>query len=431
MKKITTRIYQKFLRPELEFRVRLFNVLAFGGMFAGTIMGTINAINGGGVFNLVAGIGVAALAFVLLLYATKSGRYKVAYLVTIAAVFFVYFPMLFFQMGGYHGGKISFFIFAIIYTAFMLEGKLASVVIALELLLFTGLCVYAYLYPESVTFFPTERGFLISNITDMIFVGVALSAILVVHLRMYNQQQRRLDEQNAVLAKTNRAKTDFLANTSHEMRMPLTVISVNVQTVMGILEDMGDAVKDPEASELLADAQSEIMRMARMVGSMLTLTTISENTERRKTDLSTILHSAADMLLLVLQKRGNKLETDISDALTVFGDTDLLSQTIINLIQNANTHTENDIIRLRAFRDGTVISVSVSDNGSGISPELLPSVFERGVSYSGGTGVGLFLCKSVVESHGGKIWMESEPKKGTAVHFTLPVYEGQYGGDAT
>ncbi|MCL2699212.1 MAG: hypothetical protein FWE68_02780, partial [Defluviitaleaceae bacterium] len=286
MKKITTRIYQKFLRPELEFRVRLFNVLAFGGMFAGTIMGTINAINGGGVFNLVAGIGVAALAFVLLLYATKSGRYKVAYLVTIAAVFFVYFPMLFFQMGGYHGGKISFFIFAIIYTAFMLEGKLASVVIALELLLFTGLCVYAYLYPESVTFFPTERGFLISNITDMIFVGVALSAILVVHLRMYNQQQRRLDEQNAVLAKTNRAKTDFLANTSHEMRMPLTVISVNVQTVMGILEDMGDAVKDPEANELLADAQSEIMRLARMVGSMLTLTTISDNTERRKTDFA-------------------------------------------------------------------------------------------------------------------------------------------------
>jgi len=62
---------------------------------------------------------------------------------------------------------------------------------------------------------------------------------------------------------------------------------------------------------------------------------------------------------------------------------------------------------------------------------LLPRVFERGVSYSGGTGVGLFLCKSVVESHGGKIWLESELKNGTTVHFTLPVYEGQYGGDAT
>jgi signal transduction histidine kinase len=57
-------------------------------------------------------------------------------------------------------------------------------------------------------------------------------------------------------------------------------------------------------------------------------------------------------------------------------------------------------------------------------------VFERGVSDGGGTGVGLYLCKTVVESHGGEIWIDSEPGKGAAVCFTLPVYEGQYGGGA-
>jgi signal transduction histidine kinase len=133
----------------------------------------------------------------------------------------------------------------------------------------------------------------------------------------------------------------------------------------------------------------------------------------------------------MLQKRGNKLETDIADGLTVFGDTDLLSQVIINLIQNAHTYTENDVVRLTASRKSGTITVTVSDNGAGIPPELLPRVFERGVTFNpGGTGFGLFLCKTVVESHGGEIWIESRPGQGTKVYFTLPVYEGQYGGAA-
>jgi signal transduction histidine kinase len=73
------------------------------------------------------------------------------------------------------------------------------------------------------------------------------------------------------------------------------------------------------------------------------------------------------------------------------------------------------------------ITITVKDNGSGIAPELLPHVFERGVT-KGGSGVGLFLCKTVVESHGGIIQIESEEGAGTAVTFTLPVYQGQYGG---
>ena len=72
--------------------------------------------------------------------------------------------------------------------------------------------------------------------------------------------------------------------------------------------------------------------------------------------------------------------------------------------------------------------VTVKDTGDGISAELLPRVFERGVS-AGGTGFGLYLCKTVVESHGGRIWIESEPGSGTTVSLALPTYEGQYGGE--
>jgi signal transduction histidine kinase len=261
-------------------------------------------------------------------------------------------------------------------------------------------------------------------------VSIVLGICMFLHFRLYNEQQRKSDGQNAVLAQISRGKTEFLANTSHEMRTPLTVISVNIQKVMYLLADTGRAAEDPEATRLLADAQGEIMRLSRMVDGMLTLASISESPARRKTDFTALLRSAADILELFLAKRKNRLKADIAENLTVFGDSDLLSQIIVNLIQNAHAHTENDVILLRAALDKRKITVTVSDNGAGIAPDLLPRVFERGVSGGGGTGVGLHLCKTVVESHGGEIWIDSEPGKGATVYFTIPAYEGQYGDDA-
>lgn len=289
--------------------------------------------------------------------------------------------------------------------------------------------IVAYHKPDFVKHFLTEREILTDIIIGFTSVSAVIGVCLYIHFRLYNEQQKKLDEQNAILAQANRAKTEFLANASHEMRTPLTVISVNVQTVSRILNRMGGAVDDPDAAALLADAQSEIMRLARMVGGMLSLAFISESAEKSKTDLSALLCGAADMLRLLLQRRGNELHAEIDEGLSVFCDADLLSQVVINLIQNAHAHTENGAIRLRAHRNGAAIVVSVGDNSSGIDPGLLPHVFERGVS-AGGTGYGLFLCKNAVESHGGEIRIESAPGQGTTVRFTLPVYEGQYEGYA-
>jgi len=98
------------------------------------------------------------------------------------------------------------------------------------------------------------------------------------------------------------------------------------------------------------------------------------------------------------------------------------------LLSNAANHTQNGEIALTAdFSDG-YISVSIADTGEGIDPELLPRIFERGVSGRGGTGYGLVICKTVIEAHGGVIKAESEPGKGTTVTFTVPVYGGQEAG---
>lgn len=443
MKKLLSRIAQAYFGPTLNLQIKLFNVLVMISACFCLIIAIVNIFAGIGPVGVLVDLATSAFCLSLLLYARRSNRARLCHIIFIAISFFVLFPYLFFNMGGYHGGIPTFLVFAVVFTVFMLDGKTALVVTVLELTLYAGMYVYAYGNPKSVKPFSDERGFLISNLMDLLVVGVALGATMYAQVSVYRQQQKRLNEQNAVLSQINNAKTEFLANASHEMRTPLTVVSVNIQTVMGILQHMDKTVTDPEAIELLADAQAEIMRLARMVSGMLTLAAISENADKTKADLSTILYSAADMLRLLLDKRGNQLKTDIGADLTVFGNGDLLTQVVLNLIQNAHAHTENGIIHLSAMRQGGRITVTVSDNGSGIAPEILPRVFERGVSDKvnggkadregclghGGTGFGLFLCKTVMESHNGEIWIESEQGKGTTASFTLPSYEGQYGGE--
>ncbi|TCL60943.1 signal transduction histidine kinase [Kineothrix alysoides] len=421
-------IHGSFLDKRFDLRIRLFNILAMAGVMVSFISAIVSAVMGEKLQNAVVYLVFGLLAAALLWYASKSGRYQLCYMITIVTIFLMGFPFFFFNNGGYYGTIPYFFIFALVFTAFMLEGKTAFLMVGVEMLLYIGLCLYAYFFFIPEDFYISSRNVMITAVFGFVVVGLALSIVMLLQFRLYNEQQKKLDEQNQILQRTSRAKTEFLSNTSHEMRTPLTVISVNVQTVTEILEDMGEAVKDAEAAELLQNAQQEIMRLARMVGGMLTLASMSENTDKQAVDFTSLLRSSAEMFSLHLQKKGNALATEIAGELNVFGNADLLAQVVANLLQNAAAYTEKGEITLRAEKAGHEILVTVKDTGVGISAELLPHVFERGFS-TGGTGFGLYLCKTVVESHGGRIWIESRQGNGAAVMFALPTYEGQFGGD--
>ena len=428
MKHRLTNMIGAYFGPKLDFRVRLFNVLAMGGTVISLAMALVGIAADTGAGNIAANFSSAALSLWLLCYSKRTGRYQLCYMITIIAIFLVLFPVMFFTAGGYHSGMPSFFVFAVAFTILMLEGKKAIVMSVLEVFLYLGICLLAFSHPELVKMWETEQDLLTDVIVGFVSVSAVLGTMLYLHFRLYNQQQKKLDEQNHILDRASRAKTEFLANTSHEMRTPLTVISVNIQTVADMLEDMGEAVKDGEAAELLQSAQQEIMRLARMVGGTLSLAAMSENTDKQAVDYSTLLSSSVEMFSLHLKKRGNILTSEIAPGLMVFGNADLLAQVLANLLQNAATHTQLGEVALKAEKAGHEILVTVRDTGAGISAELLPHVFERGVS-TGGTGFGLYLCKTVVESHGGRIWIESTPGSGTEVTVALPAYEGQFGGE--
>jgi signal transduction histidine kinase len=227
----------------------------------------------------------------------------------------------------------------------------------------------------------------------------------------------------------SRFKSVFLSNMSHEIKTPLTVISGNVQHIGDVLEDLD--FENAMVSRSIQKAQDEIMRLARLIENALRMTAMQERREKMQPiDAASLFTTNAEAYRSQIEKKGNKLNVKIDKNLPqILGNADQLIQVLTNLLINANKHTENGIIELRAEADCEFMSVYVTDTGTGIDSKMLPFVFERGISGSGGTGMGLAICKNIIEIHSGVIEIKSETGKGTAVLFTVPLYTERKAGE--
>ena len=141
-------------------------------------------------------------------------------------------------------------------------------------------------------------------------------------------------------------------------------------------------------------------------------------------DVAEIISISAEANRSFIERRGNAFIVSIEKNLpSVMGKADEIVQVVLNILTNANNHTQNGEISLHARSLEAGVMVSIADNGTGIPAELLPRIFERGVSGGGGTGFGLAICKSIIEAHGGTIDIKSEEGKGTTVIFSLPTHK--------
>lgn len=422
-------IKDKLLSKQLDFRVRLFNVLAMVGGIVSIVIAITCMISGDSIRNILANLLGAILAFTLLLYVYHSGRYQLCYIVTIIIMFFIIFPVLFLNSGGYHSGMPTFFVFAIVFTVFMLDGKKMFIIAGLELLLYIGLCVFAYHYPQYITAYPTNKDIMLDVIVGIAVVSISLGTTMYIQLKLYNQQQRLMTEQRDALKRLDVLKTEFLSNVSHELKTPLTVMS-------GYAQSSGMQLADQQEHEAIINKMkiiaSEADRLALMVGQILDVTRIEEG--RMTFDIvpcriEEIIHTAVETHFPILNKNNNRLVFALDEPLSkVMGDPMRLTQVVVNLISNAIRFTTNGVITVSARQGGHLVEVAVADTGSGIAPERLLTIFERfnhvkkpGSGSDTGTGLGLYLCKNTVEAHGGAITVQSELDKGTKVLFTVPL----------
>ena len=417
LKERLTRIFQTYLGTRLDYRVRLFNVLAFIGASVSIASALVALISGDPWFEIVIYLAYFTLSVGLIIYAAKTQKYQRCYKITIAAVFLIGFPLFFFVGSGYYGAMPYFFIFAVAFTVFMLEGKAAVLMPVLELAVYTGISVYAYYYMPVNPKVYDGQFILVETLFGFLVVGVSIGFAMYIHFRLYNEQKKKLAEQNKM-------KTEFLQDIKHEIQNPLQIISLGTGIVSNYMEGQADAAT---AQTALTAVENEALRLGRMINGMVELATVSESPmSREKLDFAALLRKCCDASRLQMKKNHIDLRLEIAPDLPfVYAENEQLERVPVNLLQNALNSTKDGEITVEATADKRYITVRISDTGEGITDELLPLVFERGVSGRGGKGYGLYMCRTIVEAHGGTIKIESEPGGGTAVTFTIPVYGGQ------
>ena len=422
MQKMIRHIVNRYLNNQIDLRVRIFNVMAASGMTV-SFVSAISAVSTGDPWQeCLMYLAFSLLSAWLLWFATKTGRFQLCYAITIVAIFLGGFSVFFLSGGGYYGSMPYFFVFAVVFTIFMLEGKFAIIMAAMELALYTSLCLYRYRHLNIDPAYFESESILYETLFGFLLVSLALGITMFIQLRLYNEQQKTLDEQNKALGRINQMKTELFANVSHEMKTPLTVISVHIQRAEAFMRLGGD--KDSEkVYESFALVQEEIMRLSRMVEGALAVSSMHELSQRSsEVSVAGTLHNSITAYRALSEKYGNALTLTAADTLpNISFSADALAQMVTNLLANANTHTKDGEIKVIGEYDGTELKISVIDNGSGIEPDLLPRVFERGVTDGSGSGYGLAICREVARSYGGDVAIESEYGKGTTVIITLPA----------
>ena len=231
------------------------------------------------------------------------------------------------------------------------------------------------------------------------------------------------------MAKNEQLRANLLRSISHDLRTPLTSISGNASNLIS----NGNAFDDATKMQIYEDIYSDSLWLINLVENLLAVTRLEEG--RMNINLTTeLVRDVIDEALKHIHKKSEMQKITViqqDELLLAKMDARLIVQVLINLLDNAIKYTPSDSqITITAKKDGNMISVSVSDNGNGIADEQKSRVFD--MFYTGtnkiadsrrSIGLGLSLCKSIINAHGGEITITDNNPHGAVFTFTLPIGE--------
>jgi signal transduction histidine kinase len=297
--------------------------------------------------------------------------------------------------------------------------------------------------PTYFIFVITPTSFIYSQINDVIstqrmemlslLAGVtAAVAVLIVFLMKWNtnlnnevkRRTRELDKSNKQLSEANqqlkvhdKMQREFINIAAHELRTP-------VQPILGLSEILQSKEKDEEKRRLVDIIFRNAKRLQGLTEDILDVTRIESHSLRLKKEEFNLNDVIVNCINDVTIKNGKniKLLYEPKDII-VEGDKGRISQVISNLLSNALKFTTDGSISIILEKKDSQVTVSIKDTGPGIDSELFPRLFSKFASKSySGTGLGLFIAKSIIESHNGKIWGDNNiDGKGATFSFSLPI----------
>jgi signal transduction histidine kinase len=240
--------------------------------------------------------------------------------------------------------------------------------------------------------------------------------------------RQRLELANQELKKLDKFKSEFFANITHELKTPLTMVLTSLELLLdGELGHISEAQRSTFQSMQRSGA-----KLLRLIGDLLDLSRIEESRVRLRIadqDLAAYLRDLLEEMRVLVQRKGIELtfKSDL-EAQPVWCDLERLERVFLNLLSNATKFTDaGGKVSIELHDEGDAVLAVVQDTGVGFPPELSQRIFSRFFQTDmgktrryGGTGIGLSLAKDLVELHGGKLWAESRPGKGSSFFVLLP-----------
>ena len=330
------------------------------------------------------------------------------------------------------GGMPIFFMFAIAFTAIILDGRTLWFMVSAEVLVFGACLAISYQFPQTVTPFAQP----LSQSIDIAFAMTASGLAMVVSVRMlvgiYERNRHQLQQRNAELARIDQSRGEFLAMVAHELNTPLTVIQAHAEESRTSLAVTATVTEQDLAN--LKVVEGEASRLGRLVSQLLDLGRINSGTLELSCEphnLDVIVQQTLQIYRPVWSQYGNTVTAGRRSAAPMVNvDRERIMEVLVNLLSNAARHTRQGTIAVEITESNGFAVLSVSDDGEGIEPEVLSQLGRqpmRGRSTGvrsardAGLGVGLVIASSIMQAHGGSLEFASEVGKGTTATCRLPL----------
>ncbi len=428
---------------DAEIQVAAFNILALCGIAVSIITAVVNTISGNNPAVVAADLAGVFISWALIVYCHRTGNYKMAMTLTAVIIFIGLFTALYFIQGGYHSGIPAFFIFGVVFTAFLLDGAAMAILIAIELIWYVSLILYSYYHPQTLN--TDEHNYMTRVILDMTLVAVSLALTMYLQIRVYRQKQQELNVAVLAADDANRAKSDFLAKMSHDIRTPLN-------TIMAMNEMIVSNTSSAKIREWVNDSNVSSRILMSLIDDMLDLTRIEAGRIElleEPWDTKYLFDETAKTWRMQAERSGLTFDYDLSQNVPdyLIGDEYVIRKITNNLLSNSVKYTRAGSISFSARMEEGNLVINVSDTGIGIAQEYLENIFkpfERGAQTiyreTSGSGLGLSIVKELVDALGGVIDCTSVVGEGTRFTVRIPqresskekvVSRGENGADAS
>lgn len=270
------------------------------------------------------------------------------------------------------------------------------------------------------------------KILDSSSQSILLSILGECALALENEKNQRDKEEAAILAESEQLRANLLRSISHDLRTPLTTIAGNASSLLS----NGKSFDEQTRYQIYQDIYNDSVWLNNLVENLLYATRIEEGRMVLNTSTELLADVIDDAVRHVKQHSGEHsifVESD-DEYILVTADARLIVQVIINIVDNAVRYTPpGSHITIRSCRENNMAVVYIEDNGNGISDEDKEHVFDK--FYSGtnriadnrrSIGLGLYLCKAIIEAHGGTITVRDNNPAGAVFVFTLPLADNAF-----